>query len=238
MDLNDLAKKLITNKVNVAIQENEFSENHVAKDYVNKFDKLGDIMNPILPVKKSVNDSLLAIAICVIEPTASLLPVDTMNIKISDFETRLMANLDASYKTLQMKKYGVSKDDILRDISIKNSNRRALLTYLSKLINTSVCLPEIDFVVETSDRILIIDIDNFHTFTLRKISSFNSWKQEHIQKKIEKYANVDMNNKLLKDLKIIADELLIPTFKVVDGKKCYLLKSQLKTVVDKFINVK
>jgi hypothetical protein len=191
-----------------------------------------------------INDKLIYTIYSSIEPSITLFKQMDINVKINAFKEELIKNLTIAkmFKKLDLHKL-YDEPEIIKAIKYsKNSvkERLPMLVYLSRLINKSIIIyNNIDNYIEHIENISINVKD---TLVLKETNGnfeiieeeFN--KDKILNTKISNYLKDNLVDKLdillVKELKIIAENLDITLFKLDENnKKKPLLKNELKDLI-------
>jgi hypothetical protein len=180
-----------------------------------------------------LQDPFMYIVASYVDNTLTLLKPEDINKKVSEFKQTLADNLTNTtdaYKKLKLK--SIVKDvDVLKSEILSNDRTQydTIGSYLSKLFKRNIIISKTgsvkqtfinvdtdDGYLEIGDRSFIIKETGFKDATIALVKQrFNIENKEKLKKL------------LVKDLKTIAGDLNIPTYKTIDNKKISLLKEEL-----------
>jgi hypothetical protein len=198
-----------------------------------------------------LNDPLMFAMANYVDKTLSLFSIEEINKKVAVFKTELKTNLDnhhQAYKKLTLKTTKKTIDEI-RSL-IDNADRKEyepLLVYFGRLLKKNVCFRLDDTVcsVKVSDDNMYLNITECKDekqgmkqwIQVDECHGFDTALDTIVKSKVERYKNIQNLKKILvKDLKIIAEDLGIELFKVVDGKKISLLKEELVDKISELVH--
>lgn len=233
-----IRQNLQANKVTLDIKTNEFEEKYEYVSPPSKFDQIENILDLFKSLSrqkptassKDVKDPILYSILIHLDPTLEL--VSDKHMFINKFKNELKDKVDNYVEKL--KKFGVAKESAVAAIDDATENRNALLYYLSILMDKNMA-------VKTDNDVTIYEIGKLTCLVINPIthttqsmdlldcraSKYNARKTYHMNEN----TLGKLNDMLVKDLKELADELGICTYKTEDGKRKNLLKAELKDVI-------
>lgn len=240
-----ILSNLGSNKVTLDIKTNYFEESYEYDN--NLYSKFDDIENIIDCVKKPspslnqkiedyISDKFIYCVLLSLDETLTLVPnkntfIDTfkseMKIKINDFKVKL-------------KKLKLTPEDVLKAIDNPDDSTKSHVIYYVSLIIQKVIAIEnenkIDIYNENLSTTLMINEQTLSMVVMstedaQKMAYKKNIKYHKIQKTLE-----NLNKLLVKDLKLLAEDLGIVTTKTENNKKRNLLKEELKDHIRLILN--
>jgi hypothetical protein len=199
-------------------------------------------VNP--PSQQPIHDNLLFVLLSTTDPMLELHKNEEINRYVQAFKDDLIKNLVNMYKKLELNKL-YSEDEIKTAIKLSNldlKERKAVLVYFSRLVNKCIGIElesgEIIFNENNcSDKGIYIKQSGqkFEIEANDDAIEKEAFHKKIVDGKIKYYLKNNYVDKLdtllVKDLKVIAEDLDLPTSKNDDGKKKPLLKNELKGLI-------
>lgn len=199
-------------------------------------------------------DPLLYTIASYIDKTLPLFSQVDINKKVNDFRDTLLENLKNhidAYRQFNFKAKKISIDDVIKSLNKGRENIYPVIYYASNLLKSNIVCEE---VLKKNEVIVEYGGENDNYIYMRDDGKeaedhpegFRSYIMKHIDKVISHYDNKNLKKMLVKDLKVLACELKIDIYKVVDtvdavtGKqtvrKTALLKDELVEKISSLIN--
>jgi hypothetical protein len=253
-----IKQNLGPNKVSVSIIPNYLEEDslmvEMTNTHKNVYKKLDDMLEVCRSFKNTVTDPLATfIYFTFIEPSSLTYKIDDKNDQVVKFKTTLIKNLTNEtyrfYKKLELNKLAPNIDDVISSIQDEKKSvedRKLFLTYISRLIGKSLIVD----IGEKEDKVVYAtlpmtkgvliqlkneDIHNDYRFSIidNNVDVVSYKKHRYLKDNLVE----TIDTLLLDKLRTIAEDLEIKTYKLVDGKKKYLLKNELKEVLNNHIKI-
>lgn len=237
-----IKQNLQANKVTLDIKTNEFEEKYEYVTPKNRFDEIENIIDIFKAISrqkpqqqhppttnKPVKDPILYAILIHLDPTLEL--VSDKHIFINKFKTELKDKINNYLEKL--KKFGVTKESALAAID-ELENRDSLLYYLSILLDMNVAIKtdnDIDIYEIGKLTCLLINPTTHASQTIDLLECRNQKYDARKTFHINENTMGKLNDMLVKDLKSLADELGVITYKTEDCKRKNLLKAELKDVI-------
>ncbi len=215
------------NRVTLEIKTNKYEEkfDYTQVNY-SKFDEIENLMDLYKSInKKQISDKFIYEVLLYLDNTLSL--INEKEVFINKFKSDLRDKMPNYMNKLS--KLGFKESDVNEAIN-NNDNREALYHYLSFLFEKSIAIQESDNIKIYGSNDIVMFYDNSFkdmTFSECKNLKYDLRKSHHINQNTEE----KLNDLLVKDLKVIAEDLGLETTKVENGKKKNLLKAELKDVI-------
>jgi hypothetical protein len=187
----------------------------------------------VKPCAVPLQDPFMYIVASYVDNTLTLLKPEDINKKVSEFKQTLADNLTNTtdaYKKLKLK--SIVKDvDVLKSEILSNDRTQydMIGSYLSKLFKRNIIISRTGSVkqtfinVDTDDGYLEIGDTSF----IIKETGFKDAAIALVKQRFNIENKEKLKKLLVKDLKTIAGDLNIPTYKTIDNKKISLLKEEL-----------
>lgn len=222
--INNIKNNLETNKVNIVIKSNEFLESiasqnpktptildpisivrNIKKTYHNtpKPSTHPQAIYPITKQSLSEWEDIIYNVLVYLDTSVSLLP-DPTN-KIKDFYNNIIKTFPIKSKELKVPKSKVNISNL------ENKDPTTLLYYISRLINKNIIVKHTLYKVPNNKE------DAFDLHTKEQIPL-----KDYFATKIQ-----DLESKLVKDIKELAEQMDIETTKLKENKKTPLTKKEL-----------
>jgi hypothetical protein len=212
------------NRVTLDIKSNKFEESYeytpISYDKFNEIENLIDLYKSVN--KKQVFDKFIYSILLYLDNTLSL--IGDKELFINKFKIDLKNKLPNYMNKLS--KLGISEGDINNAIN-NQCNREPLYHYLSHLFEKSIAIQEVENIniYGSHDTVLLYE-DN-----IKELDMNNCLNIKYELRKNHHLKNEKLNDLLVKDLKVIAEDLGLETTKLENGKKKNLLKAELKDVI-------
>lgn len=190
-----------------------------------------------------IDDTLVYCIYMTIDPMLSLFKAEDINAKIEKFKAdlvKILSNENQMFKKLALNKL-FTEDEIIKSIKMfhfDSKDRIPLLTYLSRLSGKSLAIELLDGTIHFIDSVCGQDGLHIKETTRGRYEFVDALSKDDLEifvmkTKISNYLKDNLLDKieklLVKDLKVICDDLGLPTSKVDEsGKKKSLLKNELK----------
>lgn len=198
----------------------------VREKHVKTFDK-----DNVTPTLKGF-DSLIACILENIDQTFSLLSLDSKKSHVDQFLKKMLSHLEIS----NVKHTGLNKSSIKEWIDAKDIE---LCHFMSVFTKKTIAINDGTWrTFGSHPECVVINYMN-DVYSFEGTSTYDELQKKIINERIKKLDQdgtlQKLNSLLVKDLKNIAEELYIETFKVEDGKKKSYLKPELKDLINKKI---
>lgn len=249
----DIFESLGPNKVLVLLKPNHFHEIscHATVSSADKFNDMldplemirgyknihhGAIVTPVTPVtpvnavsvaphttaRPSDNICQLVYAVlCHMDPTITLFSRQDAHIKVAKFHKTIVQNFDIKSRELGLNKLKITKEDLY-------TSETALLHYVSRLIKKHFFMSPFLFRVPDLESDDVVIISHQSEYTYEKTGSLRECMKSMCQ---------NVHTKLVKDIRELAQTLMIPLTKEDDtGKKRMLLKNELIESIQTYIS--
>ena len=200
----------------------------------------------VAEVDITVEDPLLYCIYTLFEPSASLMyKASDINQKIRDFKVTLIKNLTHHYQFYKnlLLKGEATHDELVININDSNfpiESRKPMIVYLGRLLGRSIAVEDSSLITNyvivpnSTNGILIID-KSIHKDGLSNETMMKSITGKNMQKYLNNNLLDTIDKLRVDDLKVIANNIEIETFRLIENKKKHLLKNELKAqIISKF----